>query len=173
MNALLKNTQLTLAELNTVVQQLSEAEFSAAMPIFSGASIGMHARHIVEFYQCLLSDFSPNTTIDYESRKRDMRLQTQLLYFSNTIEYLIEEIEKLDTLKLANTLNIHDADMPNATLPSSLARELQYTLEHTVHHAAIMKIGILSVLPTAALPVSFGVAASTLRFQDKTQAMRQ
>ena len=50
-------------------------------------------------------------------------------------------------------------------IPSSLFRELTYLIEHTIHHLAIIKIGLNEVYPEIEIPKNFGVAHSTIRYQ--------
>jgi hypothetical protein len=166
MNNLITSIQHTLEELNCVVRLMSDSQFSTPLRIFSESSIGMHARHIVEFYQCLLSQNAENQVINYDKRQRDLQLQSNLEYFTFTINRIIEQLENLDKATLNTPLSItSDDEGENATpINSSLGRELQYNLEHTIHHAAFIKIGILSLLPDAYLPKTFGVAPSTIRY---------
>ena len=48
---------------------------------------------------------------------------------------------------------------------SSFFRELTYLIEHTIHHLAIIKIGLNEVYPAIEIPKNFGVAHSTIRYQ--------
>lgn len=166
MNNLIANIKQTLAELSDVVQLMNDAQFSHSLTIFSGSSVGMHARHIVEFYQCLLTQSVDNQSVNYDKRKRDLTLQTDTEYFKRIVHNVIEALENLDNDRLNHPLSITSEDAPEDATPinSSLARELQYNLEHTIHHAAFIKIGILSQIPDAYLPQTFGVAPSTIRY---------
>jgi len=44
-------------------------------------------------------------------------------------------------------------------------RELLYAIEHTVHHMAIIKIGMLLNYPNVTVPENFGVAESTIQYK--------
>jgi len=48
---------------------------------------------------------------------------------------------------------------------SSYFRELQYNIEHAIHHMAIIKIAIGACFTEVELPANFGVAYSTVRYQ--------
>jgi hypothetical protein len=52
-------------------------------------------------------------------------------------------------------------------IPTSFNRELVYLIEHTIHHLAIIKIGLNEAFPTIEIPENFGVAYSTIRFKEK------
>jgi hypothetical protein len=167
MNNLISNIKQTLEELNSVVQLMNDEQFSTPLTIFSGSSTGMHARHIIEFYQCLLTQSIDNQFVNYDNRQRDLLLQGNTEYFISTVNRVIDALEKLDCAKLNYPLSITSENTEKDATPitSSLARELQYNLEHTIHHAAFIKIGVLSHIPDAYLPKTFGVAPSTLRHQ--------
>ena len=166
MSMLIQNIQQTLGELNGVMGQLDEQQFSRSLPIFSGSTIGMHARHVVEFYQCLLEQSADNQRVNYDNRSRDLLLQTNLDYFIETVESIISTLDTVGEKQLKYPLSIM-TDEDDETMISSLSRELQYNLEHTIHHAALIKIGILSQIPDATLPPSFGVAPSTIRYKQQ------
>jgi uncharacterized damage-inducible protein DinB len=168
MNKLIQNIQLTLAELDEALSQLTEAQFSQPLPIYSGSTIGMHARHVVEFYQCLFEQYTDNQYVNYDKRSRDLLLQTNLEYFSESIESVISVLDTISDEQLNHPLNIVTDD-PQQAMSSSLNRELHYNLEHTIHHAALIKIGILNLTPNRKLPDSFGVAPSTIRYRNKIE----
>jgi hypothetical protein len=167
MNNLISNIGKTLLELNSVVKLMSDEQFSTPLAIFSGSSVGMHARHIIEFYQCLLTQNVDNQSVNYDNRKRDLLLQTNVEYFILTVNTVVEALYQFENDKLNHPLSIISEDAETDTTPinSSIARELQYNLEHTIHHAAFIKIGVMSLNPDAFLPKTFGVAPSTLRYQ--------
>jgi uncharacterized damage-inducible protein DinB len=164
MNRLIQNIQQTLAELSDVICQLEKTQFSLSLPIFSGSSIGMHARHIVEFYKCLLEQSFDNQQVNYDKRSRDLLLQTNVEYFTQAVETVISTLDTLSEARLKKQLYILTDDTQDI-MNSSLNRELHYNLEHTIHHAALIKIGILNLMPNTELPKSFGVAPSTIRYQ--------
>jgi hypothetical protein len=167
MNNLISSIGKTLEELNSVVKLMSDEQFSTPLIIFSGSSVGMHARHIIEFYQCLLTQSVDNQSVNYDNRQRDLLLQTNIEYFALTVNGVVDALGKLDNARLNHPLSITSEDTEPDVEPinSSFARELQYNLEHTIHHAAFIKIGVLSQIPDAYLPKTFGVAPSTLRYQ--------
>ena len=166
MNTLIQTTKQTLSEFGKVIALLNDEQFSRSLTLFSGSSVGMHARHVLEFYQCLLQQ-CPKQSVNYDQRKRDLLLQTQTDYFNFMVEQTLETIANLDIHQLNTPLNILsdlEGEMP---INSSFARELQYNLEHTIHHSALIKIGVLTLIPDAVLPSTFGVAPSTIRYQQQ------
>jgi len=52
------------------------------------------------------------------------------------------------------------------TVETTAMRELVYNIEHAVHHMAIIKIGVREIANYIELPLDFGIAASTIRYQE-------
>ena len=150
---------LQLAEL---IKQLNDDQYKHTLEVFSGASIGQHTRHIIEFYQCLLGQKNKDI-VCYDERLRNIELETSVTKATSTLEDIASRITNLTEdkpliLKGEFSGNLHD-------FPSSLSRELLYALEHAVHHMAIIKIGVLLNLPQVNIPENFGVAESTIRYR--------
>lgn len=161
-----------LNQLIAISKQLKDNEFSATLDILSKNSIGKHIRHIVEFYDLMLiGHISGN--VDYDKRSHDKVLE----------ENRVLAIEKMNTLAV-EILAINE-DQPIAMfanysidgndpikINTTLFRELQYNIEHAVHHMAIIKIAILNAFPDVALPKGFGIAHSTIKYQKETECAR-
>ncbi|MCU0471726.1 MAG: hypothetical protein MUF58_24420 [Arcicella sp.] len=81
---------------------------------------------------------------------------------------LLEEIkEKLSVFTSDRPLILRTrfgGDEP-VEVASSFYRELTYLIEHTIHHLAIIKIGLNEVYPEIIIPKNFGVAHSTIRYR--------
>ena len=72
------------------------------------------------------------------------------------------------TLKLEAGYDLDKEEF--VTIETNFLRELVYNIEHVVHHMAIIKIGIREAAPKVKLPHDFGIAASTIRYQETTVA---
>ncbi|MBL7814777.1 MAG: hypothetical protein JNL70_07200 [Saprospiraceae bacterium] len=166
MNALIQTTKQTLSEFCHVLTLLNDEQFSRSLSIFSGSSVGMHARHVIEFYQCLFNQIA-SQTVNYDRRCRDILLQTQPDHFKTAVENIIQILDGFENQSLNTPLSILSDSDSDDTINSSLSRELQYNLEHTIHHSALIKIGVLTLMPNAVLPPTFGIAPSTFRHQQK------
>ncbi|WP_338768164.1 DinB family protein [Bernardetia sp. ABR2-2B] len=152
-----------LKQLNELLTQLSDTEYSAALPIISQNTIGKHVRHILEFYTCLITGIE-NKSVDYDARKRNLELENyteKALETSNFVSNILLNLDKKTELELFATLP-HD----RVKLASTVERELLYVLEHTIHHFAIIKIAVKNEFPHVKIADEFGVAYATLQHQE-------
>ncbi|MBX7225813.1 MAG: hypothetical protein K1X55_07265 [Chitinophagales bacterium] len=138
-------------------------DYSKPIPIFSGATIGQHTRHMIDGLQILVEGY-PSGEISYENRKRDVQTETDVNKAISLIDKLLEALpqENKAVLLYANyQTNSEDAICIN----SSYDRELVHQLEHFIHHMAIIKIGYLYLHPQYIFHEEFGIAPSTLRYK--------
>lgn len=163
MNVIASSTS-TLLTLQQVVSQLSDQEYSKPLPILSNSSIGMHVRHILEFYSCLIDC---ECDVNYDKRQRNLAIQSSVTKCNEMLNDIVEKIATLTDEQLSNSIMLHNEEEGSVAVQSSLARELQYNVEHTIHHSALLKIGIISLENGIEIPMTFGVAPSTLKYQSR------
>lgn len=162
----LKNASLTIInQLINLNAQLNEDEYSCALDLLSGNSLGKHIRHVVEFFD-LLVNTSGSGTINYDKRQHNELLESDI----NLMDLKLVEIrDKIPALRLGADLVLevsYDTDDPECVkMKSSVDRELAYNIEHAIHHMAILKIAVQTVYPKVELPANFGIAYSTIRYQ--------
>ncbi len=156
-----------LQSLQNILLQINDTDYSLPIPTLKGASIGKHTRHIVEFYQCLLFNVTDNT-VNYDKRNRNLLLEENVKYTLDYITEIIDNIERIDTNKRLLLASIFDDK--EYVMETSLYREINYNVEHTVHHLAIIGIAIplhFSYINTSA---NFGYAQSTIDYIKTQQA---
>ncbi|MCF0042142.1 hypothetical protein [Dyadobacter fanqingshengii] len=165
MNRLITTSLIPLLEqLGDVLSRLSDVQYISKIPVLSEASLGMHVRHIIEFFQELEQGYLVGC-VDYDARRREKAIENHLDCAILKLRQIIADL-KYDnkTLLLAYKPS---SGTPNFHVQTSYERELLYNLEHTVHHMAILKIGIRAI-SNIELAEDFGVASSTIRYhQDK------
>lgn len=151
-----------LSQLKDVINQLEGPAYSETLDLFSGASIGQHTRHILEFYICLLQQ-KKQGDICYDKRQRNLALETDQDVTCATIDLIVDKLN-IATEDAPVTLTC-EMDGETIVTPSSISRELIYALEHAVHHMAIIKIGLILNCPDLKIPANFGVADSTVQYR--------
>lgn len=147
-----------LDKLSHFLAQLKSHDFSDISPVLKTSSIGQHVRHILELYDCLLSQYESGI-VCYDDRKREKRLETDV----NLALVKIKEIQSSIRLHDKELLLKMAVETDFETIRTSFNRELCYNLEHCIHHQALIKIACNS-LDYISLPVSFGVARSTIDY---------
>lgn len=156
---LLVSIRKALNELNELLNQLTMDDFVYHCPYLSNATIGEHTRHIVEMFQCLHVQYSEGV-VNYDSRKRDRTIETDLNSAKAAIENCLNELEKPNkSLRLVQLIEGYEI-----TTESNYNRELLYNLEHCIHHQALIKVAVLQ-LESVQISASFGVAPSTLEYR--------
>ncbi len=152
-----------LEDLNHYLEIIEPTLYQEQLPILSGSTIGQHTRHIIEFYNCLIeqSEQTP-LIIDYAKRKRDYQIESQPDYALQFSRIIIAKVRELN-VETKCLLNCAEHGVDDLYVESTIARELIYNIEHTIHHLAIVKIALKIAMPTLTLPEHFGVAPSTIR----------
>lgn len=131
-------------------------------------SVGQHTRHLVEFYECLLEGYQQGR-VNYDARQRNIRLETDKAYAIQTVENIVAQLSTI--APSATPLHLEQAfgsEHPVA-FATSLDRELAYMVEHSIHHMAIIKIGLNQSHPEVPIPAHFGVAHSTIQYRHHQQ----
>lgn len=161
---LTKNT----AQLSTLLQLLnllSDVQYTQPLKELKCSTIGKHVRHIIEFYLQLLTN---ENFISYDARNRDLNLEN---FTSSASERIISILDTLSQITEDKNLSL-DCSITlgeNQTINTFLSRELLYTLDHTIHHLAIIKIGLEFSLQIK-IADHIGVAPSTLQHIKNTCA---
>ncbi len=159
---LLARTRAVLEDAKFYLSQIDALAYKSPIEILSLSSIGQHTRHFIEFYQLLWKHKSTGS-VNYDLRKRDIRLETDPYYASECIVQILEQLQdyKSDQSILLQSVLVRSG------VDSTIGRELMYNLEHTIHHLAIIKIGLHQIAPHISLPANFGVAPSTIQHRSE------
>ena len=148
-------------QLTDSLNQLTASEYSQPSKILFNASIGQHVRHIIELYICLYNGYETGT-VNYENRKRDTRIETDKDLANELMQMICNNIDKPDK-ELFLDSNYDEQLTDSIIVPTNYYRELLYNLEHTVHHMALIRVGINEV-SSIAIPDGFGIATSTIKY---------
>ncbi|MEO8770230.1 MAG: hypothetical protein ABI402_09105 [Ferruginibacter sp.] len=144
------------------LNQLTPAEYSQPSKILFNATIGQHVRHILELYICLYNGYETGI-VNYEKRKRDIRIETDKDFANELMLMISGNIDKDDKDLLLES-NYDEQSTEEIIVGTNYYRELLYNLEHTVHHMALIRVGINEV-SSITIPEGFGVATSTIKYR--------
>lgn len=154
-----------LNQLSDLTSRIRDHDFVQPTPSLSGSTIGQHLRHTLEFFLCLEKGFYEGV-VNYDRRAHDKLIETDKLIALSAIERIRLFISHLHEKPLQLEVGYDTNNDTFVTVETTAMRELVYNIEHAVHHMAIMKIGIREIAPYIDLPPEFGVAASTIRYQE-------
>lgn len=153
-----------------LVEQISNGLYANARPPFMNSGVGGHFRHCIDFYNSFLSSFETGR-INYLLRKRNQLVEIDSTLAIFEITAIIEKLRRLSPADLQSQVQVilEDStgplDAPDWSC-SSVMRELQSLLSHTIHHYAIIALALRlqGFEPSA----EFGVAPSTLAYWSQT-----
>jgi hypothetical protein len=147
-------------QLAGTVGQLSDAEFTQPCSNLVNNTIGQHVRHIIELFQCLQNGYNAGS-VNYEDRKRDVNIETNRHLALELLQEIYKNIARPDK-ELVLTASYSDEDQEPVCICTNYYREIAYNIEHTIHHMALIRVGIREAA-SIALPEDFGVASSTIK----------
>lgn len=154
----------TLLKLKAVLAKIDQQLYTH-MNTKGRASVGQHVRHSLEFYQCLLQ---AKTVVNYDTRKRDVLIESSANHASLTINQIVQQIEDVKAdFPLQTLAELPYASTKTLSVPTSFSRELLYVLEHVIHHMALVRILIKDQRAEFELEDAFGVAYSTLAYRSQ------
>ena len=159
-----------LNQLGSLVHQIHEEDFVKPSVALNHSTVGQHLRHTLEFFICLERGVEAGL-VNYDKRGHDKLIEQDkfiaLAIISKISDFVVQCVES-KALKLQVGYDLDKEEY--VTIETNLLRELAYNIEHAVHHMAIIKIGLKEVAPYIQLPPDFGVAASTIRYQEADKA---
>ncbi len=149
-----------LKELAETLALLSARQYAAPCIYLNDATVGQHVRHIIELYNCVTEGYSTGI-VNYDNRKRDKKIETEKEIAIMLLHGIIKNV-KTDNREL---ILEYAAGQKIFSVPTNYYREIMYNAEHTVHHMALIRVGI-QCASNIVLPVNFGVAASTVKYRE-------
>jgi len=156
--------QQVFAQLSETLNQLSNEEYIRSSRILLNATIGQHVRHIIELFQCLEKGYDEGI-VNYEKRKRDYQIETNKELAAASLKTVYQNMERPNKEIILEAEDYYDT-MEIVSIPSNYYRELAYNLEHTIHHMALIRVGVNEV-SSVKLPGEFGIAYSTVKYRNQ------
>jgi hypothetical protein len=161
----------TLRQGEALLVDINDEDYTRKLPVAFNASVGGHYRHCLDHFRSLL-DAAMHGDLDYDHRERGTLVERDRFAALNATRELREGYEKLDPVFLSRLLPVTCRTSYSANgsqvSPSSVGREIMYSVAHAVHHYAL--IGVMGGIMGLQLPPGFGIAPSTLKHQQETAA---
>ncbi len=148
------------SQLSASLSLLTTEQYCAPSGALSGSSIGQHTRHVIEMFQCLETGYQTGV-VNYEKRKRDELIETDISLALSLLTEVQMGIGKSDR-NLTLEMDAHDQSAGSMSFPTHYYREIVYTLDHAIHHMAMIKIGMKD-LNNLEMPANYGMAFSTVK----------
>jgi len=163
---LLQAVTETLTQGETLLLSLSDDAYTCKLPVAFNASIGGHFRHCLDHFRSLLAA-ATDGDLNYDHRERGTIIETDRLAALRATRELREAYGRIDSALAARPLTVTCKTAYSTTgsqsAPSTVGREIMYSVAHAVHHYAL--IGVMAGTMGVPLPAGFGIAPSTLKHQ--------
>ena len=165
MNTLLAANITCLEQGIQLLQEMDPLSYARKCPDVFNSSIGGHIRHNLDHYLAFVEG-EPDGRIDYDARKRDSGIETDPLAAVEVMASLVSGLLVMDNADLDAALQIRMDDGGDSTWSgTTLRRELQFLLSHTIHHYALV-VSIATRYGIRSFPEGFGVAPSTIHYHE-------
>ena len=152
-----------LEQLNEILVELEKMPRQLADNVYREGNIGQHMRHV--FDHMLAIKFAiADGVVDYDKRDRGNEVETDRLMASQQLSLLSLWIktEDFDNHRVAVISEIDCDNTQRMRFDSNLNREILYVINHTIHHAAHIKLVLAQFGIT--LPAHIGIAPGTASF---------
>lgn len=155
-----------------LLASLDDEAYSKRLHLLFSNRIGAQMRHVLEFYECFLDGVAA-AHVDYDARRRDERIEVSRAAALERIGVLTARLSSGGLSGEDGLVCVRMEDAPeglenDSLLTSSVSRELQVLMSHTVHHYALIAVALR--LQGLSVDANFGVAPSTLRYQREQAA---
>ena len=140
--------------------------YTRKCPDVFGSTIGGHFRHNLDHYLSFAAGVAGGR-VDYDARGRSLDLETDPGAARDCSRELADRMRQMEEVAGDRELAIcMDDGGESVWSHTSVARELQFLLSHTIHHYALV-VAIASRHGLTDFPEGFGVAPSTLHYREQ------
>jgi hypothetical protein len=149
-------------QVEAILESLETEQYISPSRCLFNATIGQHVRHIIELFIELDNGYESGV-VNYEKRKRDYRIETDKDVAAALLNNICHEMMRPNKPLLLQAGYKEDSD-ELISMETNYYRELAYNMEHTVHHMALIRIGI-NELSAVTVDENFGIASSTIKYR--------
>ena len=150
-----------------LLQDIGDERYATRVAVAYNASVGGHMRHIIEHYLGFLNGLEDGA-LDYENRARDPLIESNSAYAADTLAAIDDRLQDVARHESDRTLRVHAETSADTAADSSVLRELEFLLSHTIHHYAL--VAVMARLQGCEPAEGFGLAPSTLKHQQRQTA---
>ena len=138
---------------------------------YAELGVGRHIRHVTDHIQALV-DGAQTGTIDFNFRTRDSDTERSPQHALGLIEQQQRRLQQLSGRDIEQAVVVISEMSFDQSLSrgfqSTLAREVLYLINHTIHHAAYVKIMLQQ--HQVMLPAEIGLAPCTMSYERQKRA---
>jgi len=167
--ALIASAIETLQQGETFLSEISDETYTRKVSVAFNASIGGHYRHCLDHFRSVL-DSAIAGDLNYDHRERGTLIECDRFAALNATRELREAFARLAPICVTRPMNVtcktSYATNGSQVSPSTVGREIMYSVAHAVHHYALISI-MLGIMGQP-MPPEFGIAPSTLKHQAET-----
>lgn len=161
---LISESMEILNQARKIISELDDDRFVFVNKSLFISSAGQHFRHVLDFYTAF-EDGYESGGIDYDKRERNDDIaedRTVCLKKIDDVVAFFDEIRNLDMNTPLQIVTIEGTTGLTSRAESTIAREIQFLLSHTIHHWALISMILRS--QGVDVPKNFGIARSTIEY---------
>lgn len=154
-----------LEQCGAFVRLLTSEAYTRPSARMFGSTVGQHVRHALDHFEAACAGLDGETIV-YDRRERGTAVETSREAALEMIARLTSRLSGVGPSSASRGVRVEvmlSAGGDEATLESTLARELAFAAHHAVHHHAMMA-SLGSEMGVEA-PSGFGKAPATLRHE--------
>jgi uncharacterized damage-inducible protein DinB len=152
-----------LGDLASLLERMGDVDYVAKPPGDVSGAIGAHVRHCLDHVNAVL-DPAPDGVVRYDRRRRQVTIESDRHVAAEALRRAAARLGALTAAAVDEPLQLEsqvDRQGGCVHVTSSLARELVFVLQHTIHHQAL--VAVLLAGRGVPVPHTFGFAPSTPR----------
>lgn len=155
-----------LRQKKQVLQMLTPEHYIARNPKIFNSTIGGHIRHSIDHFQTILTAVRSRNVGNYDERKRNTAVETDLQMALISIDELEMAIQGLDLVVPIDVSLIADAkEFRNYSMSTYVGRELSFASHHAIHHMSMIKLLMQDLQYSFPESSEVGIAPSTVQSQ--------
>lgn len=164
-----RHLQAALDQMTVIAREFVHSAPAAAK--YAELGVGRHIRHVTDHVQSLV-DGAQIGTIDFNFRTRDSDTERNPHHALSLIEQQQRRLDQLATRDFEQAITVISEMSFDQSLSrgfqSTLAREVLYLINHTIHHAAYVKVMLQQ--HQVFLPAEIGLAPCTMSYERQKRA---